>query len=135
MNFLLTSYFWPLASPITLSNHLKFSFDNPRTKPELDYARQYLKDLYESKKARPLPIHSEEDIVSLETILVDFRDTFSERDEYIREFLASYKRKNIFSYFAKMWIVARFDDEGEVARITRRTRANARGWRAGFDNA
>lgn len=118
MNFLFTSYFYPLSGPMDLSKQLKFSFDNPRTEKEVEYARRYLTDWYESKNQRPLPVFSkEEDIVTLETILTSFRDTFSSQDNYIKEFFASYKRKSIFDLFAKMWVVARFDDEGEVARL------------------
>ena len=64
-----------------------------------------------------LPPHSKEDVVTLEMIVKSFRDAYSKEDEYVKSFFKDYKRKNLFDYFARMWCVIRFDDEGEVQRI------------------
>ncbi len=123
-NFLLTKYFYPLEKPITLSGYLRVQFDNPRTEKEIEYAKRFLTDQYDSgivgvlpPHSGVLPPHSKEDVVTLEMIAKSFRDAYSKEDEYVKDFFKGYKRKNLFDYFAKMWCVIRFDDEGEVQRI------------------
>lgn len=116
-NFLLTKYFFPLSKPITLSGYLKVEFDNPRTEKEIEYVKRFLTDQYDSGIIGVLPPHSKEDVVTLEMIVKSFRDAYSKEDEYVKSFFKGYKRKNLFDYFARMWCVIRFDDEGEVQRI------------------
>jgi len=116
-NFLLTKYFYPISKPITLSGYLKVEFDNPRTEKEIEYAKRFLTDQYDSGIVNVLPPHSKEDVVTLELIAKSFREAYSKEDEYVKDFFKGYKRKNLFDYFARMWCVIRFDDEGEVQRI------------------
>ena len=118
-NFLLTKYFYPISHPITLSNYFNFKFDNPRTEQEIEYVKKFLTDQYESGIVSMLPPYSEDDIVTLESIIESFRVAYSEEDEYVKKFLKGYKRENLFEYFARMWCVIRFDDEGETERLER----------------
>jgi hypothetical protein len=116
-NFLLTSYFYPLSESITLSDSLRFTFDNPRTDKEIDYVKKFITDQYESGLVSVLPPHSKEDIATLETVVKSFRDAYSREDKYVRDFFKGYKRKNLIDYLTMMWCVIRFDDEGETQRI------------------
>ena len=116
-NFFLTNYFYPIPEAIILSASLGFTFDNPRTEKEIAYAKKFITDQYSSGLVNALPPHSKEDIITLELIVKSFRDAYSKEDEYVNDFFKGYKRKNLFDYFAKMWCVVRFDDEGEVQRI------------------
>ena len=85
-NFLLTKYFFPLSKPITLSGYLKVEFDNPRTEKEIEYAKRFLTDQYDSGIIGVLPPHSKEDVVTLEMIVKSFRDAYSNEDEYVKSF-------------------------------------------------
>jgi hypothetical protein len=116
-NFLLTKYFFPLQEPITLSQRFGFQIDNPRTDKEIAYAKHFITDLYESRITTVIPPHSKEDIVTLESIIKRFQGTYSKSDGYVKEFFREYKRKNVFDYFAKMWCVIRFNDEGASDEI------------------
>jgi len=116
-NFLLTGYFYPLSGPITLSDSLRFVFDNPRTDKETEYVKRFITDQYDSGLVSVLPLYSKDDIATLETVVKSFRDAYSKEDEYVKNFFKGYKRKHLVDYLAKMWCVIRFDDEGEVQRI------------------
>jgi hypothetical protein len=47
MEFLLTSYIYPLKEPLVLSRRLGFSLDNPRTELETEVVKGYLLRAYE----------------------------------------------------------------------------------------
>ena len=112
MEFLLTSFIYPLQEPLTLSRQLGFSLDNPRTDDEIEAVKEYLLRAYESGYDYKFPIHSEEDIVTLESIINAFRDAISEEDSYMKNKFYQYERENIFDFLASIWIIARFEDEG-----------------------
>lgn len=112
MEFLLTSFIYPLQEPLTLSRQLGFSLDNPRTDDEIKTVKEYLLRAYDSRYDYKFPIYSEEDIVTLESILSTFRDATSEEDPYLKDKFSQYERENIFDFLASIWIVARFEDEG-----------------------
>jgi hypothetical protein len=117
LNYLLTKYFFSLSKPITLSSYLKFEFDNPRTEKEIEYAKRFLTDQYDSGIIGVLPPHSKEDIVTLKMIVKSLRDAYSKDDEYVNSFFKGYKGNNLFDYFARMRCIILFEDEGEVQRI------------------
>ena len=80
MEFLLTFFIYPLQEPLTLSKQLGFTLDNPRTDDEIEMVKEYLLRAYESGYDYTLPIHSKEDIVTVESILIIFRNALSEKD-------------------------------------------------------
>lgn len=112
MEFLITSYIYPLIEPIVLSRHLGFSLDNPRTELEVEVVKDYLLRAYESGYDYKLPIHSDEPIVTIEGILENFRNTFSSNDPIVAETFTRYNRDHVFDFLASIWVVARFEDEG-----------------------
>ncbi len=118
MEFLLTSFIYPIQEPLTLSKQLGFRLDNPRTVDEIETVKEYLLRAYDSGYDYKFPIHSEEDIVTVESILITFRNTLSEKDYYLKDKFAQYERESIFDFLASIWILARFEDEGigEVLR-------------------
>jgi hypothetical protein len=117
MDFLLTSYIYPLSEQIILSTHLNFCLDNPRTDSDISAVKRYLIESYDSGQDIRLPVQSDENIITLEDILFKFRDLFSHSDEYVASFFRSYDRDMIFDFIARMWVIARFDDEGETQQI------------------
>jgi DNA-directed RNA polymerase subunit N (RpoN/RPB10) len=126
MEFLLTSYIYPLKEPIVLSHHLGFSLDNPRTKLEVKVVKDYLLRAYESGYDYKFPVHSDERIITIEGILEDFRNTLSSNDLVVAETFAHYNREHIFDFLASLWMIARFEDEGlgeELRQEHRRMRA------------
>ena len=112
MEFLLTFFIYPLQEPLTLSKQLGFTLDNPRTDDEIEMVKEYLLRAYESGYDYTLPIHSKEDIVTVESILIIFRNALSEKDHYVKDKFAQYELESIFDFLASIWIIARFEDEG-----------------------
>lgn len=112
MEFLLTRYIYPIPNRITLSKRLGFCLDNPRTEFEISVVKDYLMRAYESGYDYKFPPYSDEPILSLEYILLKFRDKFSGEDQYIAKLFQSYERENIFEFIAGIWIIVRFDDGG-----------------------
>jgi len=51
MNFLLTEYIYPLKRKFPLSRKLKMYLDNPRTKEEIKYVREYITQAYKFDSA------------------------------------------------------------------------------------
>ncbi|MDH5507339.1 MAG: HEPN domain-containing protein [Anaerolineae bacterium] len=113
INFLLTSYFSPLQKPITLSQQFGFQIDNPRGDKEIAYTKGLLTDLYEVGTGL-IPLYSNDYIVTLDSIISSYQEIFSNSDGYIKEFFREYTREKTFDYLAKMWCVARYDDEGLI---------------------
>lgn len=114
MNFLTTSYVYPLLEKITLSRHLDFCLDNPRTPDEILTVKEYLLEAYEVERKERSVLHSYRTVEDLERILFEFRDAFSGADTYIAQVFDSYEREHIFEFIARMWVIARFDDEGQT---------------------
>jgi hypothetical protein len=117
MNFVVTTYVYPLAQPIELSKSLKIQLDNPRTKDEIRFVEGQLKRAWESGEDYAFPIHSDEDIVTVENTLFRFHDAFSVSDSYVKKVFRRYKREQALKFLASIWIVARYDDEGESRRL------------------
>jgi len=126
MEFLLTSYIYPLKEPLVLSRRLGFSLDNPRTELEVEVVKDYLLRAYESGYDYKFPVHSNEPIVTIEGILEDFRNILSANDPVVAETFVHYNRERIFDFLASIWVVARFEDEGlgeELRQEHRKMRA------------
>lgn len=117
MNFLTTSYVYPLPEKIILSRHLNFFFDNPRTPDEISTVKDYLLEAYEVERKERTLFHSHRPVEDLERILFEFRDLFSDADTYLAKVFESYEREHIFEFIASMWVIARFDDEGQTQFI------------------
>lgn len=93
MNFVITTYVYPLAQPIELSKSLRIQLDNPRTKDEIRFVENQLLRAWESGEDYAFPIHSDEDIVTVESTLFRFRDALSVRDAYVKKVFRRYKRE------------------------------------------
>ena len=124
MNFLFTTYIFPIKEEIVLSKELNLVLDNPRTKDEINLIKENLKVSFDSPDAMykhdsfmRLPIsNTNKDIISIELIL----NTFYENNmhmPYINEFYSLNKNDDILEQISKMWVIARFDDEGESKRL------------------
>jgi len=112
MNFLITFYIYPLVKPIIVSDFLGFSLDNPRDSDEVSFVKRFLLDAYEGGGLK-FPIDSDEDIVTLESILERFFNNFSVVDDYVKETFSTYDREQIFDFIAKIWVIARYGYEDQ----------------------
>ena len=114
MSFSLTSYIYPINKELFLSDYLKISLDNPRTKEEVSTVENYLKNSLFSSGAFP-PYYDDEsenkDFVSLDGIINRFIKNYSD-NAYIKDFFSEYSKDNVYEFIAKMWVIVRFDDEG-----------------------
>ena len=112
MEFLLTQYIYPLEEPIQLSENLGFFLDNPRSELEISVIEDYILRAHESGYDYKFPPYSDEPIVTIENILIGFRDVFSDEDEYVAKVYEDFDRENPFNFLAKICVVVRFDDKG-----------------------
>jgi len=106
MNFLLTNYIYPLKEKVLLSKELDIYFDNPRTDKEIHAVTQYIIQAYSIESA----FQFSEEIIQHE--VKEFLDEYSKKEDYIREFYAVSGNLNQYEILARMWIVARYNDEG-----------------------
>lgn len=114
MNILMTTYIYPLAEKMLLSEKLNAYLDNPRTDEEIEAVTGYIRRAYISESAFRFPEYSDEDIVTLEGIILRFCEGFSDADPYVKQFCDTYDRGSLYEFMARMWIVARYDDEGQI---------------------
>jgi hypothetical protein len=114
MNFLMTTYVYPLAERVPLSEMLNVHLDNPRTEEEVEAVAEYIERAYSVGSAWRLPPHTEENFVSLEGLISRFCNSVADSNSYMAEFCASYERDKLFEFMARMWVVARYDDESQI---------------------
>ncbi len=123
MDFILTTYIYPIKEPIEISLKMNFSLDNPRTDEEIRIVLAHIEkslnspdEIYKDDPHFRIPIHltdETEEILNIESSLIEFKTVYSLKDEYVAEFLTINEGKSILDKIARMWIIARFDDEGE----------------------
>lgn len=124
MNFFLTTYIFPIKDEIILSDKLNFKLDNPRTQDEINLIKENLKvsldspdEMYKYGQHMRIPINNiNDDILSIEKSLKIFYKKYEDND-YIKEFYTLNKNEDRLEQLAKMWIIARFDDEGEHQKL------------------
>lgn len=119
MSFSLTSYIYPFEGELLLSDYLKISLDNPRTKEEVSIVEKYIKKSLLSSGTFP-PYYDDEsenrDFVSLDSIINRFIKNYSD-ETYIKNFFSKYSRDKVYEFIAKMWVIVRFDDEGSEEEL------------------
>lgn len=118
MNFELTCFIYPLKEKISYSKNLNLYLDNPRTPDEIEFFSNLLIKSYENENnSTKLPIESDEYAITLSELVEIFNETFSSLDEYCKSFSESYNKDNIFEYISRMFVIVRYEDEGEYERI------------------
>jgi hypothetical protein len=112
MEFLLTSYIYPLDIPIELSSNLRFSLDNPRTEREASLVRDYLFRAFNLEYTSNHPAETEDGFVSIKSMLTEFQERLSCCDPVVSKRFKSYTGEDTFAFLASIWVIARFDDDG-----------------------
>jgi hypothetical protein len=116
----MTFYVYPLSEKILLSKSLNAYLDNPRTAEEVKMVKAYIKKAYSVKSAYRFPIHHDDDnSITLEWFINEFCRKFSEEDPYVEQFCSSYNRRRFWDFLARMWIIARYDDQGQAEALRR----------------
>jgi DNA-binding helix-hairpin-helix protein with protein kinase domain len=111
MNFLPTEYIYPLHEPISLSIKLKLYLDNPRTDEEISLVEEYIREAYKNDSAFRF---SEESLYEeLQQSLV----FLGQESKYVANFAMLHSQRDFYGLLARMWIVARYDDEGTHAEL------------------
>lgn len=126
MNFLLTDYIYPIKDKFLLSTNLGIHLDNPRTDKEVWAVTEYIRRAYEIESAFQF---SEE---AIGQGLDEFLSEYSQEDEYISEFYESYGQLEAYELLARMWVVARYDDEGQHEAIQQEGKRLAEEGHVGF---
>ncbi|MBB3697627.1 hypothetical protein KMW28_05535 [Flammeovirga yaeyamensis] len=127
MNFLLTEHIYPIKEKIILSTKYSFCLDNPRSKEEIELITNYIIKSYDFSLDSEyhiggprVPIYNDgksPDIVTLESSISEFFKNYGDVDNYVFEFSKTQKSSNPLELMARMWIIARFDDEGESEKL------------------
>lgn len=113
----MTFYAYPLSEKLLISKTLNAYLDNPRTEEEITAVREYIVRSYSKESAFNFPPYSDEDIVTLDGFIQRFCAVYGEKDASVSKFCQEYDRENIYDFMARMWIVARYDDEGEEQNL------------------
>lgn len=131
MNFILTKFLCPLQKKIVLSENLKAYFDNPRTKEEIEYITEYIK-ISENPENHTVqhaffisPKREDAGEVSEEYWVANFEDFLNEfkkssNNVYIQNFFKKEEEQievDPISVVAKMFVIVRYDDEGEIEKL------------------
>ncbi len=114
MAITLTKYIYPIKEPIVLSKTLGYTIDNPRTKEEIQFIKDYISPAlikhFESSKPHYNPMLSAAFAISQ---LTDF---IKDKDEYVYSYLTENNRKEVDDIISECWIVIRYSDAGEFDR-------------------
>ncbi|PTX63055.1 hypothetical protein C8N46_102456 [Kordia periserrulae] len=123
MNFILTTYIYPIKEEIQISKRFKFSLDNPRTNEEIKLVKAHLEkslnspeEFYKDRWSANLPVFLTEEtknFLSVESALINFEKNYSKSDKYVSIFFKHNKETNILEKLAKLWVIGRFDDNGQ----------------------
>lgn len=95
-----------------LSKSLGIYLDNPRTDKEIEAVTKYIYQAYSTESA----FQFSEEIIS--DGIEKFLGEYSKEDEYIDKFYTAHSQTKPYEILARMWIVARYDDEGQHDAIT-----------------
>lgn len=127
---------------IQISKKLNFKLDNPRTDDEIKLVVSHLEkslnspdEVYEHDSQFRIPINLTEenqDILTVESALNGFEKNYAAHDSYLKSFFELHKDKNVLEKLARIWVIARFDDEGEHDRLRERSMKMRREGHVGF---
>lgn len=118
MNFFVSCYIYPLENKVYLSQELKFHFDNPRSERDIALVKRYWEKAYRMKENNKNFSIADDTFFALEPVLFTFRDKFAPIDGYVAKIFEEYRREDFFEFLARITVLAYFDDEGEVSRIS-----------------
>ena len=96
MEFLLTSYIYPIQSPVELSSTLGFSLDNPRTEHEINVIRDYLSRSFNLEDTNNLPLDADDGFFSIKSALIEFKNRLSCFDPVVHQRFDSFTGEDIF---------------------------------------
>jgi hypothetical protein len=116
VNFLFTRWLYPLQEPIVLLKEPYFALDNPRFK-EIKKIASLFEENYQHQLRYFLPPSAGDKYISLDWIISRFRDNFSSSDRYVKKVLAKHNSDFVFESLARIWIIARYDDEGTEKKL------------------
>lgn len=123
MPFFLTTYIHPLKSATTLSDSLKITIDNPRTEDEISVVERHIEvsmyspdEMYKYKNRLRIPLNSDGYALGFEEYLRNFyRKNSSE--PVVAEYEAGCRGIPTLRQIAGMWVILRYDDEGEMKEL------------------
>ena len=122
MNFLFTTWIYPLKAPMVLLDNPHFVLDNPRSAKEIKQVAALLEDNYHQQLHHFFPPTAEEEIISLDWMISEFRKRFGRAEPLIPKLLSHHKPKTVFESFARLWVIARYDDEGQSNILKRNSK-------------
>ena len=131
MNLLFTKWLYPLREPIPLSDRPRFVLDNPRGTEIADVA-ELLDESYHRQLEGSFPPTAEPEYISLDWMISQFRSRFGPSDSYVDEILAGHDANSVFESLGRLWIVARYDDEGVEKELQKSAEQMRKDGQVGF---
>lgn len=122
MNILLTDYIYPITSPLIISKYYKFELDNPRENDEIELIKVKIKEHHQKSDDLRFPPRADKRYISLASMLRDIAKYYSKDDYFNEIFNKNFNAKSydkIYSFLAKIWIIARYNDQGENERLNK----------------
>jgi len=119
MSFPFTTWIYPIRSPIVLLENPRFILDNARSYEEIQQVASVLKGSYQNQLGSFFPPLAEEGVTSLDWIISEFRKRFGTADAYVGKVLSDHSLETVFESFARIWVLARYDDEGQEEILRR----------------
>ena len=126
MNILPTAYVYPLEEKLMLSKQQKMFLDNPRADSEINAVAEYIRQAYSVDSAFWQPPEK------LKEITKDFYKSFSVKDSYVKKIYQLYQDDDIYRFIARMWIVLRYDDQGQHQALDEQTKQLNNEGQSGF---
>lgn len=111
MDYLITTYFFPLYEPEILSQKYHIYLVNPATNEEIERAKLSLGNPENiNSKAHNYKFLKSYQKVYYES-LIRFKNKFSDYHFYIDEFFRGLNEKNVYEYIARMCVLVKLDDK------------------------
>ena len=138
MNIILLKGIFPLKNKIVLSKKWGIVLDNPKTKDEIEFVRNFLKskvDFQKSKKLEEYFLVSDKKAVIhqkyLEQSLKSLEKQHKDNKFFDKTFLGRAKTGNYYDCLTKSWLIVRFDDKGffkDLRKFSRKVRKEKKGF-------
>jgi hypothetical protein len=119
MNIILLKGVFPLKKKITLSKKWGIVLDNPKSKEEIEFVRNFLKskiDFQKSKKLEEYFLVSDSKALLHQKYIEKSLKSLGKQHEknpfFDKKFLSRSRTGNYYDCLVKSWLIVRFDDKG-----------------------
>lgn len=120
MNFILTKYIYPIMKKVCISKKFGVYLDNPRSDEEIESIKRFIKSSNETAERLGWAPNNKDlgsdDYITIENTIKEFKKNYCS-DINVKVFFQKNDFDDIYGLLAKMWVIARYNDEGELDNI------------------